>query len=121
MKINYTIPKRDRKGKEEVNETMDDVQLEERIDAGEQALEEQSKRPELQDLSLEVLTDLALHRWKCICCGESVLRHSLPYRVVRWKNGDPDNEVEYAVVFEKYWTSDAEENLEIIKEVKQEG
>ena len=96
---------------------MDSVELEERARAGENAVKEQAERPELQDLSLEILTDLALHNWKCICCGESVLRHSKPYRIFRWKNGDPDNEVEYAVVFSQYWEDGADEELELIKTV----
>lgn len=94
---------------------MDDVQLEERIDAGEQALEEQSKRPELQDLTLEVLTDLALHNWKCVASGVSVLDSSEPYRIIRWRNGDPNGEVEYGVILSRYWEPEAESELETMK------
>lgn len=95
---------------------MDYVQLSERAEAGKKALKAKEENPELSDVSLEVLTDLALHNWKCMLSGEPVLNSGRPYIIFRFANTpDPDNEVEYGCIFGEFWHSGLEADLAIVK------
>jgi hypothetical protein len=100
---------------------MDSIELHERFEAGREAMKVQEEHPELADLPLEVVTDLAKHNFRCVMSGEPVLgKGKGSYRIFRYTedNPDPNNEVEYAAMFTCYWEEAEPPSLELVKTIK---